>query len=1380
MASIYDVTVQAQNAVLDELRRRRAREAAMGNAAYEAPVQSFRAREGVTAPAGRRQEPLLDTNNLWQIIGQIPSGLISSTIANTAADLPTYDQARAHIESLPASQRGEAALQYSMNRLMNGYRPAVIDAPLSTFGAISSLVNPGSVEPDSTVGRSMERTMRGYDRTNRLLGVTDPQNAGEAIFNVMGSMLIPAKVPRLPVNAATMAGRAAQRTRNFAVEASLPLRNTTLGTATAFGSVFGVGIPELLEATGLANNPEYKSITEALGGGTAQAAPAQAQPQGDDFANFIEGNDDGASSDDFLNTIEGRTDAAINIRPSVEDVVEDTDQQNGWGRAAIALGVLGGGGMMMRYARGRMRANAAQLGEAATPELMGTEFRNSRPASNPIATVARRVVGAAFRQDQPIRAAILDHVGPNAARRAGHDLDLLTNTALGAKYRNLIDTGSTASGFNSAPIGPVLRAFGDELDPQAQRMVENALLAGRALDDLGHKGVQTAFPDTTPAQLRAILDGVRNNPQLAKYLTAFQQSGRDLLAYRVHGGVLSQQQASQLMHQRPNYAPLNRAVVYDSDIEQYYEAPFTANRSNPLSAATDVEGGSVREGATGSPIQGILQQWADSIRLVEQNRVRANVLDQLNAMGINPQTRKPWVQRLPARASLHDGENIHTVFENGQKVHYRVTDPALNLALHFSPRATVRGVESIRQGMQNMLTGPLGTLRNLFSLVKSPAYDSLTSTILRPSGTQTGALNEMLLRLTGGRVHVGALDPTQLISGFTGMPKMWYGQLLEGMSSRLTAALIKDHSYMLDAMRAVGIDPSALQGVIARAYDASTKSMLDQLGISSQTLYGTPDPRTMLTNMHEIAPRLSTDIATRIYQDAKKGDVGFWRERLAGGRSAYAKLRANGIVRLYMNLLEAAQNGAKAQALGTTRQLRRAKKGTMDMTQQAAAIRRMSIDSSQHGGSNALNRTLGQFMYFNTGMQSLYELGHAIKTRGPTLAMNLGLTTAGLVALNYAARLNDPEAAADHDRKTPEQRAASVTMPGGAEFPVDPLYRTPIFATMEVLDQLSGINNGSIDPSFARAIDAIIGDNPDAETWREELGAGLWSSVTQSNPVDPQSAWFVGPVLALMGQDPQGSRMARTARDQQTQQVSGLDQDSDQTDALLSEYWQNMLYSVSGAFGRGMYESANDFHRSVTGGSGVEEALDRAAESWQDQAEHSSGLFRPLFGNYEHLDNAVDSNWQQYNERKDGIERAINVFDRDVRAHGVTSRSVNAPQMMDIPLPEFRGTRAAMIGYFASELEQQTGRLRAQLRSMGEQAQSIRNRYVTPRQQSNRDLNTLNAQRRDIALRLLMMTRQYEQVIGRQIGQRNFTFRNYNPRDYMEPVPQAPQPQPQQ
>lgn len=1332
-----------------------------------------------------------DLQGAKQLLAQPIAGLISSTVANSAESSDDV-AAQLRAQGVPESTVRAALAARSAVPLGGGYTPAIVNSLPATFGVVSELVNPGSVAPDSFVARQMQAAGRAIDRTNSVLGIRNPQNPLELSANVLGSLLVPGKIPG-SVNAATRAGRVGQRVVRGAAELALPLRQTSMAAALGIAVPANTAIMELIESNPQLDNPEYNSFGDSSRA-RARNEPQPAPHDEDEFLQTLQqaGNSTG---DLFLDAITAPDPVAATFDDHVETAQEDHTARN----AGIALAMVFGGGAAYRMGRAALRRNAATLVGDAGRELMGTEYRNSRPAENvriPFtntrtnnaiitrpATVARRVVGAAFRQDRPIRSAILDHVGPMAARQAGYKLDLLSNTALGSKYRNFIQTGEMENGFRAqARLGPTLRAFGEELAPPEQAMVENAMLAHRALDDLNHNGVQTAFPDTTPTQLRSIVSAVTGNAKLAKYLNEFQQSGRDLLAYRVHGGALSQKQASELLHQRPHYTPFNRAVVYDSDIEQYNAAPFTANRSGPLQGATSVEGASVREGATGSPVQGLLQQWADSVRFVEQNSIRAQVLQQLDGMGINPQTGKPWVQRLPARASLHDGENIHTVFENGEKVHYRVTDPALNQSLHFSPRQTIREFDAARQMMQNMQTGPIGSLFNLFGAVKSPLYDSLTSSALQGNGARTGVLNELMLKLTGGRVHIGPLDPTSLVSGFTGAPRVLWGQMLEGMSNRLSSELLKDHSYLVDMMRKVGVDPNALDQTLQGAVRASIKSNLDQLGISSQTMHGTPDPRQMLTQMHEIAPQLSTDVARRIYDEAKKGNIGFLRTRLAQGSNAYARLRAGPISRMYGNILQAFQNGAKAQALATTRAMRgnRGKTGAGVWDREASAIRRMSIDTSQHGGSNTINRLLSSLQYAYTGMQSLYELGSAVKTRPVIFSANVAAATAGLVALNYIARLTDPEAAAQHDAKTPEQRAATVTLPGGAEYPVDPLYRLMIYPTMAITDQISGIESGELNVDFAEAMDRMLGDGNDAQEWRAELMQGMAKSAQGANPIDPLSFAFGSPLLAYLGVDVSRTRMERQAVPQEGQQLSGLDQDSNQTDALLNNYNQNMLFSVTGAVGRGLYGMVNDFYRSALHDNSVEHALNRAAESWREGVDRSAPMIRPLLPGYEHLDNVVDRNWSAYNARKDGIERAQNVYNRDVRAHGITSMSYPMQQLPDVPLPEFNGTQAATVGFYATMLDRETANMRTRLRQLSDQAASIRNRSITPRQQNNRELNTINTQRREIAIGLLMHVRHYEDVIGRAIGDEHFTFRDYNPRDYMRPIPQAPIPQPQQ
>lgn len=1322
---------------------------------------------------------------IWQTLGQLPAGLIQSTVANSA--LPT--DAPGTFGTIGAGTPYQ-------------YRPAMLDAPAALYGVIHNLIAGPSASPEQPNARTadigdtaLERVNSAADRVNTTLHLENPQNAFQLAMNVAGSMLTPETAP-MEVTAASRVGRGLQRARNFAVEAALPLRQTGIANATAVGGTLGVGIREGLDvATGGNPNDNYTSITEALGHGTvnqaeqadpftaptAQLAGAQ-QGNGavDPFtapASTLEAGQSGLPMSDPFTAPANQLGQPDAIAATPQDHAEDEHSWLNWRNAALAVGGLLAGRVLYRYGRDAVRSGQASLAEQAidaTP-IRGIDIRRSR-SRGPVRQAAANAVQNVFQQDLPIRNMAEDFLGRDYARNLGYDLDRITNTATGAKVMDLFRTGRApgVAGSRYAKVAPILDTYGKELIPSEQQVVDDAILAARGLDD--REALQTApsFTNLTDDQLRATVRRATTDPKLNKYFEFAMRVARDQRDFMVKRGLLTQEVADRWAKARPHWTPFNRSVLHDADMNELLGRQFTANKNSVSAQSATGDAESVQAGATGNPFTGLLDRWANLVRMAEMNDVRSRFLSDLNGLGTNPQTNTAWVRRLPARASTFDDLNTHVVFENGQRVAYHVSDPSVSSALHFTPRATLQGFEIARQIMQNTTTGSLGTLANGFAIFKSPFYDSTLGMLNRKPGMRLGTLNEIMLGLSKGNLSAGVADPTVILGGPIGAARYAWDNLKGQIGMTLESEMFRQNSWLKGMLgdRATG----ALATLFSQAYEDSTKSLMDQLGISSHTMHGSPDPTASITHIQDVAPHFATAAAQQVYDAVRASGPKPLEQALAMGKNWYAKGRATQIARAYAAVLDAMHNGFSYQALATAK---RQKGFDAVMGQRAAEIRRLSADASQHGGSQALNRATSAFMYSNLSLQATYELGKMIRQHPGSFAINLGAMTATLLGLHYLAMQTDPDARQQHTDKSPEQRAASVTTFGGAEVPVDPLARLFIAPQMALFDHLTGVWDQQPNASMIDAFNQTL-DGSDA---RDSLNHDEWeqfiANMRSNNPFDINGNPITAVAFANAGVDPGMTRFSGQATPPRTQQISGADQDSQQTDALATAYWQNVITSLTGTFGSTMYNIANDTHRSLVGGSSTDDALQRGRERWFDTMQRGAGAFRPLFGQYQHVISVGDNNWQMYNERRDGVDRALRVYNRDVRTSNTTSMSNPQPLPTDVPLPQFQGTQAATIGFYALMLDRETANMRQQLTALGNQAEAIRNRYVTPREQSNGDLNANTRRRREMALWLLMQTRHTEQVIGQQIGEPDFTFENYDPRQYQRPIQGSQTQQPQ-
>lgn len=1381
MATIVDVLRNAatQSANINTV----ARGGAAGNVQVQTPVVSGRAR--TPAP-------------WWQLAGQVPAGLLQTTVADTSLprdairrqELAEHAPVTSAITSLPNPLE-------LVGRAITGnrdYRPAIFDQPGALYGIIQTLVNtPETPEEqqqfmESYGGRSIERVGAGYERVNELLGVNDPSNPAEVVANVGGSLLVPI-TKNIPITATSLPGRAAQIAGRTALELAVPLRQTSLPLATAVAGTVGVGINELVDQSQFAD-PRYTGIGDLFGVETNERGEVQNAPE-DEFAYLAEGQVDQApdefdyldqytpqeENDEFAFLSQYNPDTPDLVSRTGEDEEEDAADWFNWRDAAVAAGVALGGAGLLRYVRNRVQRVPQQFSEEieqGLPTLSGLQINRSRRVGG-LTQSFRTMQREAFQKDQPIRDADRDWGSAAQAEERGWDLDRLVQTSLGARFRDFTVTGRApgVTGVRYEKIAPVAEAYGRELAPEQRQWVRDSLLAARGLDDRAWlNGVAPSFANTTDAQLRAIRDRVMNDPALAKYYHSLQKMGRDQLDFAVRRGLLTNEVAGRWARKRPNFAPFDRAVTDDADMSELTGSMYTANRNAVSAQSATEQGKSIQEEAAGDPFVAIMDRWSNLIRMAEMNDVRAKFLrDAAANSDVNPATGRRWVRHLSSIKNVD--EHTHVVFENGHRLAYKVEDPHLSRALHFMPRASIRGFEIARQIMQNTVTGPLGTLVNLFAAAKAPVYDALLGMALQKKGVKFGNLNELMMKLSDGNINIGRFDPTAIAGGYVGAGRYLWDGFKQRIGTAMEERLFREHSWLRD-MIGTG-NTQRLATLFTTAWENSVRAELDQLGATSHTLHGSPDPTETITNLQDIAPSFHTAAAEDIYRQTLKTGPGFLEARLAQSRNLYARGRASVIARAYAEIVEAMHNGFRHQALATMRQ---DKTYSRTAAQRGSLLRRLSADASQYGGSQGINKFTGAVMYSGLSMQVLHEIGMMARKNPVRLATNIGIMAPMIMGLHYLSMMTDEETLRSHMEKTPEQRAAQVSMFGGAELPIDPAVRMILSPLMTLFDELTGINEGNPNLHLMEAFSNLLDGSPEEQDMWHEMEQAFWANLYANDPTSFSTYGSGIPgvpvVTAAMGIDPGMTRFSGEATPIREQQISGADQNSQQPDAMMTSWWQEMIGALTGTFGSTVIDAANAFYRSRQADGSIGDAISRAGERWQDSLAHGAGPLRPLFGDYEHVIAVGDGNWQQLHDRSQGVEAAVRVYNQDVRTSNTTSMSRPMPLQTDQPLPDFQGTQAAVIGSEALFYQRETADLQRRMSALRDQGESIRANYNTPRQETNEELNQNTRMRRALALQMLRLLRAREQRVGALIGDPHFTFEGYNPRDYMQPMEPVP------
>lgn len=1295
---------------------------------------------------------------------QFISGLLENTIANSATDADIQAQVRQRDNQIASWLPDPVQAVVELTTGREGYRPAAMEQPGALYGIIQAVL-PGVDDPNSYGQRSLERVGVAQERTREALGTTQPQDAIDMFLTGAGAMAIPGTAP-LRITATSRAGRAAQGAGIVAAELSLPLRNTRYALAGPIAGTLSTGIAEGIEAAG-GELPDYTSISDLARSDNSDMQAEQTDAIDQQLLAGIDAPQMDAIDQQLLAPTQtpqvDPVDAMLlaNTTPNARE----SDDSNPLLTALGVGGALLGGAAAARYVRGRIRAGQARIAATDTAErtpIVGTRVRRSKRGSTREQAAQRAA---------PVTDWFRDVVSPEAAERVQWRADRLTNTSLGPRVANLQSTGRYAGHLQRyTPTAPLAEAITKDLTPEEQQQLYDAVLAARAIDDLEMNGVQTAFTnDYTPAQLRQLVQSVTANPRLLNYYQGIQRVGRDQLQFAVKENLLSPQEAQEWASARPNWTKFNRALQEDRDFAELMSTAYTANRDTLGGASSKTEGGSLQAGAAENPLQALMGNWANLVRMAEVNKWRTEVLEAMD--GVKDASGDVAVRSTRYQPGSTRDPNVHVIFRrNGRREAYRVTDPAISMALHIKPRAQAMSMlESMRVFFQQMTTGPIGSIAATgFNVAASPVFDAMSAITTRKPGQVLGPLNNLILAATRGKAHLGVLDPTQPLTSYYGGARYVIDELANITARAFERRLLQNNSMMRDLLGEDGMRTWAQR--LRNYYVNSVKGFGDEQGVFSTTLYGSPDPGKPLVHQEHLAPSFTRAQIGKYYRDTAQSE-GMIQQALQAGRSTWFAARATPVARTIALINEAMHNGQRYVTLANAR-YQRGYEQNLDKI--VSETRRLGGDQSQHGASTRLNQLEGAVPYAAQSVQAMYEMGRTIR-RYPVAAMaNYGIALPAMLAVSYLGLIYDDEARERHYARTPEQQARILPMPGGMDMPITPELRPMLFGMRALFDELSGLNdpNGELNWDLIGAFENLVdGDNTlDDEQFYQTLESGMLSSLQETLPVNPLQIPLVQGAFGYAGVDPMTLRHGEL-RQAYTQRISGIDADKSQIGALTSAQWEAFISGTTGAAGAAMIDIANDF-AAVAGDRGMSEGLDAAGRRWQDiqQRRIQNSPLRPLFGQYESMRAISDANWQLYNQRREGMEAAARVMSRDVMAGGATGQTQPLEMPAGTPRPDVVGTAAHTIGLAAQALQSDIRPLQQRMAALGMQAEGIRNAYTMRPEDQNRSVNELNRERQAISLQLLMTIRDREDYIGEVIGDPDFTFDGYDPSDYLIPV----------
>lgn len=1265
---------------------------------------------------------------LRQTYYQPVAGLVSTTVANSARPKET-------------------------GATIGGYRPALADSLPAFAGTVKTLAGYPN-EKGSFLDNSMQRAMLADDRTNDALGIKPPQNAMETALNLAGSLVVPG--PK--IKAATGIGKLAKAT----AEVALPLRQGSMKSAAATVLPIGVGLREGIDA--IAPDASYHGIADQLGSNdtTHQGTAPQTQLSEEDAfaAEIAEGLG---------------PDPELSLELEVEQGFSETheaEKQSAWVTAGEVLGAAALG--TASYKIGKTLLAKAPLVPLDTATVIGQAKKESR---------GNKTLTKVFDSNRPIRTNANDFLTPNFARQYNYKLDTISNQATGSQVRHFMTTGwAPQASKRYTPVARVLEPMAQELSPQQQTMLGDALLFATSLDDIKRTGVQSSFNDVNPAEMQNLVNFVNNDATLSKHFKNVQQSFADLLHYETDIGKRSASDLAKFRQANPNYVHMSRDVSKDVDPlrDAVTPARYDADASTVDDLARNVteERAGVQKGAVRNPVDELADRWRDAIRWGKMNDLRYQGLEEFAGSGAKALDGKPLVYKLPAgEKPKGEAANVHTVLESGQPVYYQVNDPALDQAFRFRSRFGIKPMEAWRQVYQSMTTGTLGSLTSGFQFAVSPIYDTMVGTLLRPEGTHLGLINEALSKYNGS---IGAFDATAHLGAYTGALRYMYDDLTRGMADNLSDQLMRDNSLLRQTIGDGAV--TALRDKIQQAYQSSTKALGEELGIFSHTMRGSPDSLDVVGGMEDIAPQFTLDQGKRIALQAAQQPE-WYKGVLSSSKVPWVAARTSAIGRALQLTTEAMHNGFRYSALAAN------KSRLTDIDKLASDMRRISVDSSGHGSSDLVNAIAGSTTYSNLTLQTFYEVGRRAKDNPVNFGSNFLQVMGGLVALKYASLASDSETQERHAAKSPEQATRTLSLWGGAELPIEPLLRAPFAAMSAYMDHVSGQADGMFNPYFLESLDTWFDDDDDDEA-QERLSktvrSSLWEAALNNMPVSPDQVPMIGTALAAYGIDPGMSKGLGTgqASEVRTQTVSGFDADKKFTGGLMSAYHENIITSALGSFAEDVLRTADEVYRSAGHYKGPLDAMRTVSDKWTDRMAGSTKLFKPmLFGQYETVKSVADTNFGLLKDRQSGIDAVMSIYRKDVMAEALQGSNLD-PRYSDILEngayqldPKYLGTPLQTIGMFTQQLQTMTRPIASQLAALNNEKQRAEGNTQMRLEDRNKEVNRINEERKALTYQQLMLARQTEDSIASAIGQ-DFSYDGFQPDAYLQqtqPVQAAPQ-----
>lgn len=1199
--------------------------------------------------------------------------------------------------------------------------------------------------------RQAERVQRNRVRRAETEGIpVDPQNAVELAFDIIPALAGPGGAPR----AAQQAGRsfirkAATQTAKTAVEATLPLAQGGLKTrAAALG--IGVGAGEAIDHVVDANIPEAKddyhhigedvSAYHEMNNPTAEFIDPYSQPKEEFIDPYTE------IAQEFVDP--------YNERDQFSAVPEEDRSMTIGEKAMIAAGgaILAGLGLRARASwKGALEAKRAA---AQTGQLVGS------PADEQKTSLATNLSSNFINEREAVKAAVRKDA-PAVAPRIDNEQNLIAPAVINTKFQHAFETGELPeSAVNLGSIGPELNTIVKTLTPGERMVLSRGLAAKTALDQIAtataaKRGVytQTMFNGYTNAELEAFARTVDLDPKLSAAAATIRNAFRKIPDYLEEQGRITPQQKAAWLTANPNYVHLSKGNIDTNDTSFF---GIQVGRKGSLHEADSLQH---RTLDTAEGVQSVADPLVDFPRYlravitdVEHNKARRSALEALDGGAT-----------FGVRRVAKPADDTITVQIQGQDVHYRVPDKALHAGLLYNPTLSTNWFTQAGNAVNKVfIPTVVGKKLNPLFPLTSAIYDNQTQRLTRLPGTHLGVLNEILNKagLQPGRIvgnTLSTLDPSQLavIQIPVGSMRYLIDSGAQAFSRRLVDSIARSDGF-LDSV----LDPQTKQNLadwLTNFYLNSNKAEGMRLGVFGRHVYDHEDLQRPLSGIEDVAPDLS------VYGAESALALSPTKLHSAWAASNLMNVRANAepMSRLLFTIQNAVKEAPTYQAIAANR------RAFTDKTEFAAKMRRLGGDMGQRGMGEGGQTANALIPFFNQAGQPVAEFVDIIRKNPAQAMLNITSVIAPSLVLQYLAAASDPEVAEKLRNDSPGQAANRMYLPGGVQLPTEQLTRPIWGMSVQLLNELSGLNDGEFDPNFVKALQRLADVGIDEETW-EGMMASFKAGEQAANPIHVSNIPLANVAGSLAGIDMGLSRVAG--------EVVPIDNKENVEGNFISKQHEKAITSVFAGTVAAYIEAMLDFAYTAKGSDGdVGQAMRVGMSRITDKVANTNGPIEGmLYKDYEKVISANDPAQQLMHKKLDRIRDITTVYNEDVRAPGMTGVDFRTNMELPSNRPElvkeqYRQTALRPIGEETARLMRDIRDAQSELNKLVERDRTIRDKneiFLPTIEQRNAMRNQTLARRQELVDLILFDTKQAEERIRVRIGDPTFSYQNFDLQKY--------------